>query len=397
LAFQLHQRRQFVPEVLIDITRLVHRFTNKRLPTGVDRVSLAYIRHYGHRARAVLRYNAGKFVFREAESTKLFDWALALGKTGSPLPIIYRGLVTGCLSQRVAGHVLFNTGHSGLETDAYVLMLQQQRVKPVFVIHDLIPITHPEYCRAGEHTRHLARLRNAVRVASGIVCNSQDTLKGLQSLCESQRWPMPPAVVALLAPGTVGAILPADPQQLPYFVFVSTIEPRKNHQMLLEVWLKLAMQLGNAAPRLIIIGQKGWGYQEVTDLLAKSADLQRLVTHVHDCTDAELTNYLHHAQALLFPSFTEGFGMPVVEALAHGLPVIASNLPVFREFAGDIPDYIDVNDDVQWARTIASYASPESAARKAQLARMASFVVPTWGTHFATVDSLLADLTMDPS
>ena len=383
-----------MPEVLIDITRLVHRFTNKRLPTGVDRVSLAYIRHYGPNARAVLRHKTGKFVFRRRESSTLFNWALALGKTGSPLPVIYRGLIAGCLVQRVAGHFLFNTGHSGLESDAYVLMLQQQGVKPVFVVHDLIPITHPQYCRAGEQARHLTRIRNAVGVASGIVCNSQDTLQGLQSLCESRGWAMPPAVVALLAPELVNAVPAASPEQAPYFVFVSTIEPRKNHRMLLDVWLKLAIQLGDTAPRLVIIGQKGWGYAAVMDLLANSEGLLRLVTHVPDCTDADLVNYLCHAQALLFPSFAEGFGMPVVEALAHGLPVIASDLPVFREFAGDIPDYIDVNDENQWALTIASYMCLESQPRQAQLARMADFVAPTWAAHFAKVDGLLADLTM---
>ena len=382
-----------MPEVLIDITRLVHRFTSNRLPTGVDRVSLAYIRHYGPHARAVLRHKTGKFVFRRSESSALFDWALALGKTGSPLPIIYKGLIAGCLMQRVAGHFLFNTGHSGLESNAYILMLQQQRVKPVFVVHDLIPITHPQYCRSGEQARHLTRLRNAVRVASGIVCNSQDTLQGLQSLCKSRGWAMPPAVVALLAPEFVDAISSASPVQSPYFVFVSTFEPRKNHRMLLDVWLKLAAQLGAAAPRLVIIGQKGWGYDAVMDLLTHSEGLQGLVTHVPDCTDADLVNYLRHAQALLFPSFTEGFGMPVVEALAHGLPVIASNLPVFREFAGDIPDYIDVNDENLWARTIASYIGPESQTRQAQLARMADFVTPTWAAHFVKVDGLLADLT----
>ena len=386
-----------MPEVLIDVTRLVHRFTNKRLPTGVDRVSLAYIRHYGPNARAVLRHKTGKFVFRRTESSSLFAWAQALGKAGSPLPIIYKGLVAGCLMQRVAGQFLFNTGHSGLESDAYVLMLQQQRVRPVFMVHDLIPITHPQYCRAGEQARHITRLRNAVRVASGIVCNSQDTLQGLQSLCESRGWAMPPAVVALLAPEFVDAVPAASPAQVPYFVFVSTIEPRKNHRMLLNIWLKLATQLGDAAPRLVIIGQKGWDYGAVMDLLAHSEGLQRLVIHVPDCTDADLVNYLRHAQALLFPSFAEGYGMPVVEALAQGLPVIASDLPVFREFAGRIPDYIDVNDEDQWALTIASYAGIDSRPRQAQLARMADFVAPTWAAHFAKVDGLLADLTTGTS
>jgi glycosyltransferase involved in cell wall biosynthesis len=381
-----------VQEVLIDVTRLVHRFMGKRLPTGVDRVSLAYINHYGPNARAVFRHNGGKFVFRRAESATLFDWALSLGSTGSPLPMIYKGLVAGCLAQGVAGRFLFNTGHTGLESDDYVTMLRQQRVRPVFMVHDLIPLTHPQYCRAGEHERHLTRLRNAVRVASGIVCNSQATLDGLRVLCDQQSWTLPPAVVALLAPEPVNAVQLTRPLEAPYFVYVGTIEPRKNHLMILKVWQQLAALLGDQAPHLVIIGQRGWNYGEVVNLLEDSA-LKRLVTEIPACTDPEMVNYLQHARAMLFPSFTEGFGMPVVEALAQGLPVIASDLPVFREFARDIPDYIDVVDEERWAATITDYAVSDSAPRAQQLVRLKNYVPPSWAGHFSQVDALLATLT----
>ena len=379
-------------EVLIDVTRLVHRFMGKRLPTGVDRVSLAYISRYGPEARAVFRHHGGKFVFRRAESAVLFDWLLSLGGTGSVLPTIYKGLVAGCLVQGVAGRFLFNTGHTGLESDDYVTMLRQQRVKPIFMVHDLIPLTHPQYCRAGEHDRHLTRLRNAVRVASGIVCNSQATLDGLRVLCDQQNWVLPPAVVALLAPEPLKAVQLTRPMAAPYFVYVSTIEPRKNHLMILKVWQQLAAQLGDNAPHLVIIGQRGWDYGEVVHLLNDPA-LKRLVVEIPACTDPEMVNYLQHARAMLFPSFTEGFGMPVVEALAMGLPVIASDLPVFWEFAGDIPDYIDVSDEARWASTITNYAAAGSSLRAAQLTRMENYVPPSWTEHFSQVDALLATLT----
>jgi glycosyltransferase involved in cell wall biosynthesis len=381
-----------VQEVLIDITRLLHRFIGKRLPTGVDRVSLAYINHYGPTARAVFRHNGGKFVFRRAESAKLFDWLLALGTTGSPLPTIYKGLVTGCLAQKVAGRFLFNTGHTGLESDDYVTMLRQQRVRPIFMVHDLIPLTHPQYCRAGEHDRHMTRLRNAVRVASGIVCNSQATLDGLRVLCEQQGWALPPTVVALLAPDPVNAVQLTRPMAAPYFVYVSTIEPRKNHSMILRVWQRLAAQLGDKAPHLVIIGQRGWDYGEVVGLL-EDPSLKTLVTEIPACTDPEMINYLQHARAMLFPSFTEGFGMPVVEALAQGLPVIASDLPVFREFAGAIPEYIDVSNEARWVATIKDYASPDSTLKAQQLVRMENYAPPSWAEHFLHVDALLAALS----
>ena len=382
-----------VQEVLIDITRLIHRFMNKRLATGVDRVSLAYIRHYRDNARAVYRHKStDKFVFRKAESAVLFDWVLALGATGDPRSAIYKGLITGCLAQNVAGQFLFNTGHTGLESDDYVAMLKSQRVRPIFMVHDLIPLTHPQFCRAGEEAKHLQRLYNCVRAASGVVCNSQATMDGLTSLCRHHGWAMPHTAVALLAPELPEPTSGAAPLDGPYFVFVSTIEPRKNHLMILQLWEKLVRQMGDAAPKLVIIGQRGWDYEQVTALLENSALLQGVVLEVSRCSDTEMVSYLRHSRALLFPSFTEGYGMPVVEALTLGVPVIASDLAVFREFASHVPDYIDVMDEVSWFGMICDFVKIDSQARQAQLHRLKGYQAPTWHQHFEKVDALLLEL-----
>ena len=382
-----------VQEVLIDITRLIHRFMNKRLATGVDRVSLAYIRHYRGNARAVYRHKrTDKFVFRKAESAVLFDWVLALGMTGDPRLTIYKGLVTGCLAQNVAGTFLFNTGHTGLESDAYVAMLQSQQVRPIFMVHDLIPLTHPQFCRSGEQNKHLQRLRNCVRIASGIVCNSQATLDGLARLCHEHGWGIPPTTVALLAPELPDPSDGDAPLKGPYFVFVSTIEPRKNHLMILRLWEKLVQQMGAASPKLVIIGQRGWDYEDVTALLENSVLLKGVVLEVSRCSDGEMVNYLRHARALLFPSFTEGYGMPVVEALTLGVPVIASDLPVFREFAADLPDYIDVLDETAWFHMIGDFSKIDSPSRQGQLLRLQGYQAPTWRQHFEKVDAFLLKL-----
>lgn len=379
-------------DLLIDTTRLVHRVLSKRLPTGVDRVSLAYIRHYRPYARAVVRHHGGKFVFRRYDSEKIFDWLLSLGKSGYLKPLIYKGLISGCLAQRVAGSFLINTGHSGLESDDYVEMLQEQCVRPIFMVHDLIPISHPSYCRAGEQTRHISRLKNAMKIASGIICNSQATMNALFEACREHQWDMPPTVVALLASDLPIVSAEDRPIVQPYFVFVSTVEPRKNHLMILRVWQQLAARLGSDTPKLIIIGQRGWLFSELTELLHESRILRALVTEISDCCDQQLVNYLRHAQALLFPSFVEGYGMPVLEALALGVPVIASDLPVFREFAMNVPEYVGANDSDAWMDMISEYSNSNSSRRQAQLTRMNGFRAPTWENHFSRVDTLLSEL-----
>jgi glycosyltransferase involved in cell wall biosynthesis len=119
--------------------------------------------------------------------------------------------------------------------------------------------------------------------------------------------------------------------------------------------------------------------------------MQDHVLERNDCSDAELVSWLQHARALLFPSFAEGYGMPLVEALGHGVPVIASDLPVFREIAGTIPDYLDPLDGPAWLRLLRSYAAPDSAERGSQLQRLQYFRVPTWQHHFQLVDAFLEE------
>ncbi|MEF8709234.1 MAG: glycosyltransferase [Candidatus Accumulibacter propinquus] len=203
---------------------------------------------------------------------------------------------------------------------------------------------------------------------------------------------MPPAVVALLAPAQMPPALPSSPLKRPYFVTVGTIEPRKNHCLLLHVWRKLIERLGNAAPQLVVIGQRGWECENVVDLLERCEILKGVVVEQSACSDAELASWLHHAQALLFPSFAEGYGMPLVEALARGVPVIASDLPVFREIAEDIPEYVDPLDGKRWAELVVAYTLAESPLRRAQRQRMARFVAPTWEAHFEQVESLVERL-----
>ena len=76
------------------------------------------------------------------------------------------------------------------------------------------------------------------------------------------------------------------------------------------------------------------------------------------------------------PSVAEGFGLPVAEALGCGVPVIASGLPVYREFAGDVPDYLEAHDVSGWAAQVEAYCEPGSTARLAQLARLEGWQPP---------------------
>jgi glycosyltransferase involved in cell wall biosynthesis len=180
------------------------------------------------------------------------------------------------------------------------------------------------------------------------------------------------------------------PFDRPHFVVVGTIEGRKNHELLLKIWKRMA-QADGTVPLLVIIGQRGWEAEATTAMLDTAAELKGNVLELGRCPDEDVASIIAGARALLMPSFAEGFGLPVVESLELGTPVIASDLPVFREIVGDIPTYLDSSDASAWEDTIRSFVTdcPE---RTRQLDRIAAYHPPDWATHFKVVDGWIETL-----
>src|SRR5215203_3904700 len=168
--------------LLIDVSRLIGRTLRGRLPTGIDRVCLAYVEHFGRGARAVVQWRGWRRIGSLEASQQLFELLLK-GEPGR-LHEAARLIVTGFLRRTQAvgcpGAIYLNVGHTGLEAAGLVQWLQQTQARPVYMVHDLIPLTHPEYCRPGEAARHGARMENVLRTGAAVLANSQETLKDLR-------------------------------------------------------------------------------------------------------------------------------------------------------------------------------------------------------------------------
>ena len=122
-----------------------------------------------------------------------------------------------------------NVGHTALQDHGYLAWTRSAGVRPVYMVHDLIPITHPEYCRSGEAQRHAQRVRNMLASAVGIIGNSQATLNSLQSFAESASLTVPPQTAAPLGieMHDGDAAMPKRPDR-PTFVMLGTIEGRES-------------------------------------------------------------------------------------------------------------------------------------------------------------------------
>jgi len=124
-------------------------------------------------------------------------------------------------------------------------------------------------------------------------------------------------------------------------------------------------------------------------MLDRCRVLGGLVLERNQSPDTEMARLLKGARALLLPSFAEGFGFPMVEALGLGVPVLCSDLAALRENGGDIPEYLDPLDGHGWRDAVIDYSWEVSPRREAQLNRLAAWKANDWTDHFAAVEELI--------
>jgi len=384
--------------LLLDVSRLIWRRWAGRQPTGIDRVCLAYLEHFGPRAQAVVQHRRFRGILGRRTSAALFQ---LLGRPEKAFRTKFAAMVFRRLrsaNNRGNDRLYLNLGHTGLDSDGFRKWVGKAAVRPVYFVHDLIPLTDPEFCRAGEADRHRARMRTVLSTAAGIIGNSEATLDELARFASAESLPCPPALAAWLGWTPIEPSPSRSPAPgRPTFVTLGTIEARKNHLLLLNIWKGLVARMGADAPRLLIIGQRGWEAEQVFNILDRDAALRDHLIELNHCADRELANHLDSARALVFPSKAEGYGLPLIEALALGVPVIASDLPVFREIGQGVPLLLDPADETSWEAAIFDFAQPKSAARAAQLQRLAGFRPPTWDDHFQRVEQWLATIGQPPA
>ena len=288
--------------------------------------------------------------------------------------------------------IYLNVGQVGLAIPRIVSWLRRRPdVKSVFMLHDVIPLDRPELVSTRDRRRHRRIVDRTARYASGLIASTAAARDAvLSALCVLGRSTIPVETVPFpVAP----VFLENDGPDLElrdhdYFVVCGTIEPRKNHRLLLNVWRELVGLRGQHAPKLVIVGSPGWGAGSVLDALARCRMLHDRVILARGLSSPALRRLIAHAKALLMPSFAEGFGLPIIEALAVGTPVIASDLPAHREIAGGLAVYRDPTDGPGWLADICMFADGSNAVSEIRR-RVAQYEPTTWDSYFIRIERFL--------
>jgi glycosyltransferase involved in cell wall biosynthesis len=291
--------------------------------------------------------------------------------------------------------IYLNIGQLILSIPLFVSWLRHRPdVKPVFMLHDVIPLEYPELCQPEAPRSHWKNIEHTARYASGLIVTSAAAREPvLNALRLRGRAEIPVETVPLpVAPIFLQKDRPDEELGTHnYFVVCGAIEPRKNHLLLLNVWRELVGQRGKRAPKLVVVGSPSRGLTGKVPLLnalEQYPPLQDQVIFARGISSPALRRLIAHARALLMPSFAEGFGLPVIEALALGTPVIASDLPAHREVAGDLAIYRDPTDASGWLADICMLADGSEAAVEIRR-RVLAYQPKTWRQYFIRIERFL--------
>jgi glycosyltransferase involved in cell wall biosynthesis len=338
-----------VVRIVFDASDLMHHFRHSRLPTGIQRLQIAIIQqavqfdpdgvrlcaawgdHWVRIPSALFQLLA--ILSAQGSDTNATDWRDAATR-------LEIALSTDQSYAFPHGAWLVNLGTSW-HAD-YLLKIRNAKrdhgIRFVPFVHDLIPIVAPQFVLPDLTGDFVDWILAIFDHADFFLTNSKSTRNDLIAAARRLGHPLTEADVEVVPLDGRFAIPPVPAEQKrdvlrargvhgkPFVLFVATIEPRKNHLVALNAWMTLIAEFGEAMPRLVCVGGRGWMNDEIFRLAGSTEELSRHVRFLHDLSDTELSICYDACLFTLFPSHYEGWGLPITESLCHGkIPLLADN------------------------------------------------------------------------
>lgn len=232
--------------------------------------------------------------------------------------------------------------------DDLLVRLRNNQVPIGVYVYDLIPITHRQFVDRGlaaSFSRQIIKTLSLCDFATTISQYVAHELNDFMLRYLGRTIPIRAITLAQEMPksieGRVNRDISALVEQSSIVLCVGTIEIRKNHNYLFNIWRDLLNARGASVPTLVIVGRWGWRVDELKRALEDTDYLDGRIVILDSVSDADLSYLYQKSLFTIFPSFVEGWGLPIGESLAHGTPCIASRVSSMPEVGGDYVEYID--------------------------------------------------------
>ncbi|WP_052445036.1 glycosyltransferase [Chromohalobacter japonicus] len=269
---------------------------------------------------------------------------------------------------------------------SYLERLRDRGVKVVFVVHDLLPVTHPHWFPAAEE-QTFENWLDCITRFDGAICVSQTTADELEKWMASRsvqrHRPYQLGVAhngADIRQSVPSMGLPDDAEEVlaklrskPSFLMVGTVEPRKGVTQVLDAF-ELLWQQGYDF-NLVLVGKRGWNIDELAERLEQHQENHRRLFWLRGISDEYLERVYADSTCLIAGSEGEGFGLPLIEAAQQGIPILARDIPVFKEVAGEYADYFTADGAEQLAMSVEEWFGRY---QEQQNARSAGMTYLTW-------------------
>lgn len=268
-------------------------------------------------------------------------------------------------------------------------LLREQNIQIISHVYDIIPVTHPQFCILDDAICFLDYISAVVQYSDQIIVNSHATAHSLEKMCRDIQLPALTETVQKIRIIPLGGnfakkdrvqetnIRPQIRQIAKcgkYLLQVGTIEPRKNHKMILDAY---DAGLKEKEFSVVIVGFPGWNVDDLLTRIKEHPDYQNGIYYPENVNDDELQYLYKHCFALMFPSFIEGYGLPIMEAMVKGVPVIASDTEINVETGGECAAYYK-KESIQSLIETVDRLENDQKLLSGMREKMRHFVPPTW-------------------
>lgn len=242
-----------------------------------------------------------------------------------------------------------------VEMRAFLVIKKNIKIQLKVLCHDILPVTAPQFFTKHHINTFHQYIQKTVIAVDFFYCNSEFTKNELTNYYHKNNLIPPPMQVVTLGcdlqdktknitnDNSVNELI-----QEPYLLFVSTIEIRKNHQLIYDIYLKLLEQGITNLPKVYFVGRHGWNVDELLHQLDNDERIKGKIILLHNVTNNQLLQLYKNCWFTLYPSFIEGYGLPVAESLSMGKYCLSSNAGSLPEAGGEFIDYLSPYELDSW-------------------------------------------------